>query len=124
MPTQERLYAFPLLAARETHLRFRTGSACAVIACKAISVILADSAARDRRPTYVSSDGMFSAVKQTRDAGAQVLVLDEADRLLDAGYGKHLEALMRRLPKQRRTGGFLLTSVIFSHFKVSLALFC
>ena len=36
--------------------------------------------------------------------GEQVLVLDEADRLLDAGYGKHLEALMRRLPKQRRTG--------------------
>ncbi len=35
---------------------------------------------------------------------SQVLVLDEADRLLDAGYGKHLEALMRRLPKQRRTG--------------------
>ena len=34
----------------------------------------------------------------------EVLVLDEADRLLDAGYGRHLEALMRRLPKQRRTG--------------------
>jgi ATP-dependent RNA helicase DDX55/SPB4 len=34
----------------------------------------------------------------------EVLVLDEADRLLDAGYGKHLEVLMRRLPKQRRTG--------------------
>ena len=34
----------------------------------------------------------------------EVLVLDEADRLLDAGYGKHLESLMRRLPKQRRTG--------------------
>ena len=34
----------------------------------------------------------------------EVLVLDEADRLLDAGYGKHLENLMRKLPKQRRTG--------------------
>lgn len=34
----------------------------------------------------------------------EVLVLDEADRLLDAGYGKHLESLMRKLPKQRRTG--------------------
>ncbi len=40
----------------------------------------------------------------------QVLVLDEADRLLDAGYGKHLEALMRRLPKQRRTGACMLAS--------------
>ncbi|KAK9918182.1 hypothetical protein WJX75_002016 [Coccomyxa subellipsoidea] len=39
----------------------------------------------------------------------EVLVLDEADRLLDAGYGKHLEALMRRLPKQRRTGLFSAT---------------
>ncbi len=34
----------------------------------------------------------------------EVLVLDEADRLLDAGYGRHLENLMRKLPKQRRTG--------------------
>lgn len=38
----------------------------------------------------------------------EVLVLDEADRLLDAGYGKHLENLMRRLPKQRRTGASCL----------------
>ena len=38
----------------------------------------------------------------------EVLVLDEADRLLDAGYGKHLESLMRKLPKQRRTGEGML----------------
>ncbi len=40
----------------------------------------------------------------------EVLVLDEADRLLDAGYGKHLENLMRKLPKQRRTGEAFLPS--------------
>ena len=41
----------------------------------------------------------------------EVLVLDEADRLLDAGYGKHLENLMRKLPKQRRTGALCLQAV-------------
>lgn len=46
---------------------------------------------------------------------SQVLVLDEADRLLDAGYGKHLEALMRRLPKQRRTGDDRLTCSLKRH---------
>jgi hypothetical protein len=34
----------------------------------------------------------------------EVLVLDEADRLLDMGFRTHLDAVMRRLPKQRRTG--------------------
>ena len=49
---------------------------------------------------------VFERAEGTLDARRlEVLVLDEADRLLDAGYGKHLEALMRRLPKQRRTGG-------------------
>ena len=39
----------------------------------------------------------------------QVLVLDEADRLLDMGFRGQLDAVMGRLPKQRRTGA--LTSV-------------
>lgn len=34
----------------------------------------------------------------------EVLVLDEADRLLDMGFRTHLDAVMQRLPKQRRTG--------------------
>ena len=51
---------------------------------------------------------VFERAEGTLDARRlEVLVLDEADRLLDAGYGKHLEALMRRLPKQRRTGAAL-----------------
>ena len=33
-----------------------------------------------------------------------MLVLDEADRLLDLGFAEHLNAIMARLPKQRRTG--------------------
>ncbi len=34
----------------------------------------------------------------------QVLVLDEADRLLDMGFQAQLDAIMGRLPRQRRTG--------------------
>lgn len=32
----------------------------------------------------------------------EVLVLDEADRLLDMGFQAQLDAIMARLPKQRR----------------------
>ena len=35
----------------------------------------------------------------------EVLVLDEADRLLSMGFKKQLDYIMGRLPKQRRTGG-------------------
>ena len=38
-----------------------------------------------------------------------MLVLDEADRLLDLGFAEHLNAIMARLPKQRRTGQQSLT---------------
>lgn len=34
----------------------------------------------------------------------EVLVLDEADRLLEMGFKAELDAIMARLPKQRRTG--------------------
>lgn len=34
----------------------------------------------------------------------QVLVLDEADRLLEMGFRMQLDSIMVRLPKQRRTG--------------------
>ena len=33
-----------------------------------------------------------------------MLVLDEADRLLDMGFKQQLDYIMGRLPKQRRTG--------------------
>lgn len=33
-----------------------------------------------------------------------MLVLDEADRLLDMGFKAQLDAIMQRLPRQRRTG--------------------
>lgn len=36
----------------------------------------------------------------------EMLVLDEADRLLDLGFKDTLQNILRRLPKQRRTGLF------------------
>ncbi|KAI9934308.1 hypothetical protein ASPWEDRAFT_107637 [Aspergillus wentii DTO 134E9] len=36
----------------------------------------------------------------------EMLVLDEADRLLDLGFKENLQNILRRLPKQRRTGLF------------------
>ncbi|CAL5867456.1 uncharacterized protein PFLUO_LOCUS1675 [Penicillium psychrofluorescens] len=36
----------------------------------------------------------------------EMLVLDEADRLLDLGFKEDLQNILRRLPKQRRTGLF------------------
>lgn len=38
----------------------------------------------------------------------EVLVLDEADRLLNMGFQQQLNYIMSRLPKQRRTGAPLL----------------
>ena len=34
----------------------------------------------------------------------EMLILDEADRLLEMGFKAELDAIMTRLPKQRRTG--------------------
>lgn len=42
----------------------------------------------------------------------EVLVLDEADRLLDMGFKQQLDAIMSRLPKQRRTGLFSATQTV------------
>jgi len=36
----------------------------------------------------------------------EVLVMDEADRLLDLGFKDDLQKILQRLPKQRRTGLF------------------
>lgn len=66
----------------------------------------------------------------------EMLVLDEADRLLDLGFEASLNTILSYLPKQRRTGLFsatqtgnsfkhltrsqLVTVIIFSYFYYSL----
>lgn len=39
----------------------------------------------------------------------QILILDEADRLLEMGFQKQVTSILARLPKQRRTGLFSAT---------------
>jgi ATP-dependent RNA helicase DDX55/SPB4 len=41
--------------------------------------------------------------------GKQILILDEADRLLDMGFQKQVTAIISKLPKLRRTGLFSAT---------------
>lgn len=41
--------------------------------------------------------------------GLQILILDEADRLLDMGFQKQINSIISRLPKLRRTGLFSAT---------------
>jgi ATP-dependent RNA helicase DDX55/SPB4 len=48
-------------------------------------------------------------VKEFNTRKLEVLVLDEADRLLDMGFEKSLNKILSRLPKQRRTGLFSAT---------------
>lgn len=54
-------------------------------------------------PTAMCKDGMPSSTSSQPHA-VEVLVLDEADRLLDMGFKAQLDAIMHRLPRQRRTG--------------------
>lgn len=42
----------------------------------------------------------------------EMLILDEADRLLDLGFEATLLSIIRRLPKQRRTGLFSATQAV------------
>lgn len=50
----------------------------------------------------------------------EVLILDEADRLLEMGFQKQLDAIMALLPRQRRTGLFSATQTVCISASASL----
>lgn len=52
----------------------------------------------------------------------QVLVLDEADRLLDLGFKESLAGILKKLPKQRRTALFSATMSDHENLKSIIAL--
>lgn len=54
-------------------------------------------------------DGVGGATSGLDLRRVEVLVLDEADRLLDMGFKQQLDGIMQRLPRQRRTGLFSAT---------------
>lgn len=54
-------------------------------------------------------DDVMQRMPEMRLRELELLVLDEADRLLDMGFEVTLNAILARLPKQRRTGLFSAT---------------
>ena len=52
---------------------------------------------------------MLSRVSEMKTRELEVLVLDEADRLLDLGFETTLTTIIQHLPKQRRTALFSAT---------------
>eukprot|EP00889_Picochlorum_renovo_P007950 jgi/Picre1/34980/NNA_002445.t1 len=54
-------------------------------------------------------DDVFERCRFIDLKSLEVLVLDEADRLLDMGFERQIDSIMRKIPRQRRTGLFSAT---------------
>lgn len=63
----------------------------------------------DSPPSPGRLEDTLNRIKEFNTRHLEVLVLDEADRLLDMGFEKSINKILSRLPKQRRTGLFSAT---------------
>lgn len=61
----------------------------------------------------IGTPGRLDQVLSTRfvfdPSKLEILILDEADRLMEQGFSQNLTSIIKRLPKQRRTGLFSAT---------------
>eukprot|EP00927_Polykrikos_kofoidii_P056420 TRINITY_DN50537_c0_g1_i1.p1 TRINITY_DN50537_c0_g1~~TRINITY_DN50537_c0_g1_i1.p1 ORF type:complete len:759 (+),score=147.71 TRINITY_DN50537_c0_g1_i1:75-2351(+) len=70
---------------------------------------------RDQFQVIVATPGRLRAIIESSNQGdlnlksVEVLVLDEADRLLQLGFESDINAILSKMPKQRRTGLFSAT---------------
>ncbi len=82
-------------------------SFCLLDACSDVSKDVSRFAAEGAN-VLIGTPGRLLDIMQQSSAmnlkRLEVFVLDEADRLLDMGFRTQLDAIMQKLPKQRRTG--------------------
>eukprot|EP00747_Dinoflagellata_sp_TGD_P165146 gnl/TRDRNA2_/TRDRNA2_186034_c0_seq1.p1 gnl/TRDRNA2_/TRDRNA2_186034_c0~~gnl/TRDRNA2_/TRDRNA2_186034_c0_seq1.p1 ORF type:complete len:722 (+),score=154.79 gnl/TRDRNA2_/TRDRNA2_186034_c0_seq1:84-2249(+) len=82
---------------------------------KAANAEIASAAQREQLQALVGTPGRLRVAIDLAGPSAmnlkalELLVFDEADRLLQLGFASDLEAILSKLPKQRRTGLFSAT---------------
>ena len=99
----------PLLEAHNIELAMLTGGTpvatdAATLAANAPPRVVVGTPGRVADAVQRAADGGDNVLRRV-----ELLVLDEADRLLDLGFQRHVDAILSKCNKQRRTGLFSAT---------------